>query len=105
MERVIEPEQNYGMLSMEQMSNTLQRVNAQYERDMAWMTEMASALTDHAARIDNHAGIVRDTANQLVGTRKVVSDNDKNMKEILEENDRNAKAIIDDNDLTTKNII
>ena len=87
------------------MSDTLQRFNAQYVRDMSWMSEMCGALTDHAAHIDRHANIVRDTATQSVGTRKVVSDNDKNMKEILEDHDRNAKAIIEDNDVTTKRII
>ena len=85
MERILEPVQNYDVMSVQQMSDQRQRVSAQYERDMLWMSEMCTALTDHALHIDRHAGIVKDTASQLVGTRKVVSDNDKNMKEILEE--------------------
>ena len=44
MDRVLEPEQNYGMLSIEQMSNTLQHTKAQYERDMAWITDIANSI-------------------------------------------------------------
>ena len=109
---MITEETDSNVLTLQQMSDILQNVKNQYERELEWVASISVAVEDHWGRLDHHKkiidhdkGIIADVSAQLVGTRRVVSENDASVKQILEENDRNTKAIVQDNDTTTKRII
>ena len=74
---MITEETDSNVLTLQQMSDILQNVKNQYERDMEWVASISVAVEDHSARLDHHKkiidhdkGIIADVSAQLVGTRR-----------------------------------
>ena len=114
-------------LSMETMSNIMQTMHAQYEKDMQWIHTIQEAVEDHALRVDvSHAAIktvsghvsdikqemdelkkrLEETRNTVettdLETKKTIGENDTNLKNRIMENDTALKRMLSDNDAMTK---
>ena len=108
-----------GPLTVQQMSSVLQNMQMQYDNDMQWATNIATAVEDHAGRLDTIREAVKETRTHLVSVRQNVIENDaeakldkqaqeasiKNMKDILDNNDADTKNIVEENDIETKRVL
>ena len=89
-------------LSMADMSNIMQGMKAQYEKDMEWVKTIAAATDHHASMLDVHNEVMKRNVADIKEMKNELKENDKQFKTATIDNDAAMKEIIETNDAAVK---
>ena len=99
-------------LDIQEMSDILRNVRAQYEKDMSWVANIAEAVEANAGKMENLcmtiANRLDSAAKREKETKESITENSesiKAMKNIINENDVKLKEVVNLHDVETKKIL